>query len=83
MSGQEVRLWVRLRALRAEGFHFRRQPGAAGLLSGFHLPEPTPRRGSGWTSPRGTGTGCSRRPPGPSFPSLGLPNLALSDPCGA
>ena len=25
MSGQEVRLWVRLRSLRADGFHFRRQ----------------------------------------------------------
>jgi very-short-patch-repair endonuclease len=25
MSGQEVRLWVRLRQLRAQGFHFRRQ----------------------------------------------------------
>jgi very-short-patch-repair endonuclease len=35
MSVQEVRLWVRLRALRAEGFHFRRQAPLLGYFPDF------------------------------------------------
>ena len=35
MSGQEVRLWVRLRGLRAEGFHFRRQAPLLGYYPDF------------------------------------------------
>ncbi|MGR4866419.1 endonuclease domain-containing protein [Caulobacter sp. LARHSG274] len=35
MSTQEVRLWVRLRALRAEGFHFRRQRPILGYYPDF------------------------------------------------
>ena len=35
MSGQEVRLWVRLRALRAKGFHFRRQTPLLGYFPDF------------------------------------------------
>ena len=35
MSIQEVRLWVRLRALRAEGFHFRRQAPLLGYYTDF------------------------------------------------
>jgi len=35
MSVQEVRLWVRLRALRAEGYHFRRQAPLLGYYPDF------------------------------------------------
>ena len=35
MSIQEVRLWVRLRALRSEGFHFRRQAPLLGYYPDF------------------------------------------------
>jgi very-short-patch-repair endonuclease len=35
MSVQEVRLWVRLRALRADGFHFRRQAPLLGYFPDF------------------------------------------------
>lgn len=35
MSGQEVRLWVRLRALRERGFHFRRQAPLLGYYPDF------------------------------------------------
>ena len=35
MSTQEVRLWVRLRALRGEGFHFRRQAPLLGYFPDF------------------------------------------------
>ncbi|HWW24625.1 MAG TPA: DUF559 domain-containing protein [Caulobacter sp.] len=35
MSGQEVRLWVRLRALREQGFHFRRQAPLLGYYPDF------------------------------------------------
>jgi very-short-patch-repair endonuclease len=35
MSVQEVRLWVRLRALRADGFHFRRQAPLLGYYPDF------------------------------------------------
>ena len=35
MSVQEVRLWVRLRALKAEGFHFRRQAPLLGYFPDF------------------------------------------------
>jgi len=35
MSVQEVRLWVRLRALRTEGFHFRRQAPLLGYYPDF------------------------------------------------
>ena len=35
MSIQEVRLWVRLRSLRAEGFHFRRQSSLLGYYPDF------------------------------------------------
>jgi len=35
MSTQEVRLWVRLRELRAEGFHFRRQAPLLGYYPDF------------------------------------------------
>jgi very-short-patch-repair endonuclease len=35
MSVQEVRLWLRLRALRAEGFHFRRQAPLLGYFADF------------------------------------------------
>ncbi|KQZ22130.1 endonuclease domain-containing protein [Caulobacter sp. Root1472] len=35
MSVQEVRLWVRLRSLRADGFHFRRQAPLLGYYPDF------------------------------------------------
>ncbi len=35
MSTQEVRLWVRLRTLRADGFHFRRQAPLRGYYPDF------------------------------------------------
>ncbi|WP_231499541.1 endonuclease domain-containing protein [Caulobacter sp. UNC358MFTsu5.1] len=35
MSGQAVRLWVRLRALRTEGFHFRRHAPLLGYYPDF------------------------------------------------
>jgi very-short-patch-repair endonuclease len=35
MSIQEVRLWVRLRALKSEGFHFRRQAPMLGYYPDF------------------------------------------------
>jgi len=35
MSVQEVRLWVRLRRLRADGFHFRRQAPLLGYYPDF------------------------------------------------
>jgi very-short-patch-repair endonuclease len=35
MSVQEVRLWVRLRALRTEGFHFRKQAPLLGYYPDF------------------------------------------------
>ena len=35
MSVQEVRLWVRLRALKSEGFHFRRQAPLLGYYPDF------------------------------------------------
>jgi very-short-patch-repair endonuclease len=35
MSTQEVRLWVRLRALKADGFHFRRQAPLLGYYPDF------------------------------------------------
>lgn len=40
MSPQEVKLWVRLRLLRAKGFHFRRQAPRDGFILDFVcLPE--------------------------------------------
>jgi very-short-patch-repair endonuclease len=35
MTVQEVKLWVRLRALRAQGFHFRRQAPRDGYILDF------------------------------------------------
>ena len=35
MTPQEVRLWVHLRALKAQGFHFRRQVPRAGYIVDF------------------------------------------------
>ena len=35
MSGREVRLWLKLRALKAEGFHFRRQAPLLGYYPDF------------------------------------------------
>jgi very-short-patch-repair endonuclease len=35
MSPQEVKLWVQLRSLRAEGFHFRRQAPRDGFILDF------------------------------------------------
>ena len=35
MTPQEVKLWVRLRALRERGFHFRRQVPLAGYIVDF------------------------------------------------
>jgi very-short-patch-repair endonuclease len=35
MSPQEVKLWVRLRSLRAKGFHFRRQAPRDGFILDF------------------------------------------------
>lgn len=35
MTSHEVRLWVRLRLLRREGFHFRRQPPLLGYYPDF------------------------------------------------